>query len=236
MASWNIRGLCKTSRQKELREFIKEEEISMCRVLETHIRKDKVESIASIVFGNWEWCANAMNCDRGCRILTGWDRDVINVMIITQSDQSMLYVCETVDGKRKFYCSIAYAETKGRERRRLWDELKVHKQFANGNAWVVMGDMNVILKAKECTVGSSMMTSDMLEFEDCVNHIEVKDMCSSGMQFTWTQKMLNPSSGILKKLDRVMVNGEFLDKFRDANAIFLPYLVSDHCPAVIRYY
>lgn len=95
--------------------------------------------------------------------------------------------------------------------------------------------MNVILKTKECTMGSTLMTRDMLEFEECVNHIEVEDICSSGMQFTWTQKMLNPNSGMLKKLDRVMVNGEFLLMFNDASAMFLPYMVSDHCPTIVTF-
>lgn len=96
--------------------------------------------------------------------------------------------------------------------------------------------MNVILKAEESTMGPSMMTRDMLEFEECINHIEVEDICSSGMQFTWTQKMLKPSTCILKKLDRVMVNGEFITKFSDTNAIFMPNLVSDHCPAIVRFH
>lgn len=47
-----------------------------------------------------------------------------------------------------------------------------------------MGDVNVILKTEECTTGSSMMTRDMLEFEDCVNDIEMEGLCSTSMQFT----------------------------------------------------
>lgn len=115
-----------------------------------------------------------------------------------------------------------YAETKGKDRMKLCEDLKGHKQFVNDKAWNVMGDMNVILEAEERTVGSSMMTRDMLEFDECINGIELEDMCSAGMQFTWTQKMLNPTTGILKKLDRVMINGEFLSKYIDVHAVFMP--------------
>lgn len=75
----------------------------------------------------------------------------------------------------------------------------------------------------------------MIEFEECINAIEVDDISSSGMHFTWTQKMLNPTAGILKKLDRIMVNSKFAEVFDTANAIFLPNLVSDHCPAVLKF-
>lgn len=84
-------------------------------------------------------------------------------------------------------------------------------------------------------MGTSLMTRDMLEFEECINHFEVEDICSSGMQFTWIQKMQNPNSVMLKKLDRVMINGEFLNKFNDSSALFMPNLVSDHYPALVNF-
>lgn len=85
IAVWNVRGLCKASRQKEVRDIIKEENISMCSVLETHVMKDKVGFVVKKVFRNWEWCAYAVYCERGCRIITGWDKDVIRVMVINQT-------------------------------------------------------------------------------------------------------------------------------------------------------
>lgn len=41
-------------------------------------------------------------------------------------------------------------------------------------------------------------------------------------------------SGILKKLDRVMGNGEFIRSYVEAHAIFKPYRLSDHCPAILK--
>lgn len=75
--------------------------------------------------GSWEWCSNAKYCERGCRILTKWNKEMLTVMVVTQSDQAMLYLVETVDGQKSFFCSIVYAETKGKDRRKLWDELRV---------------------------------------------------------------------------------------------------------------
>nr|GEU28765.1 hypothetical protein [Tanacetum cinerariifolium] len=47
------------------------------------------------------------------------------------------------------------------------------------------------------------MTSDMCDFKDCVKKIEVIDINSYGLHFTWNQKPKG-SNGILKKLDRIM--------------------------------
>ncbi|GKG47980.1 hypothetical protein Tco_0509865, partial [Tanacetum coccineum] len=40
-------------------------------------------------------------------------------------------------------------------------------------------------------------------------------------------------SGNLKKLDKIMGNEDFISNFPNAHAVFLPYLISDHCPTVL---
>lgn len=73
-------------------------------------------------------------------------------MDILQTNKAMLYYIEYVDGKEKFYCCVVYAETKGKERRRLCEELVKHKRFINGNELSIMGDMNVGLKLEDSTL------------------------------------------------------------------------------------
>lgn len=40
-------------------------------------------------------------------------------------------------------------------------------------------------------------------------------------------------SGVLKKLDRVMANNDFITKYPQCHAIFHPYIISDHSPATL---
>ncbi|GKF50923.1 RNA-directed DNA polymerase, eukaryota, reverse transcriptase zinc-binding domain protein, partial [Tanacetum coccineum] len=72
----------------------------------------------------------------------------------------------------------------------------------------------------------------MREFRDCVDVMEMSDVQCTGLQFTWNQKPQG-GIGVLKKLDRIMANDDFRDQFRGAHAIFKPYRVSDHSPAVL---
>ncbi|GJY24734.1 RNA-directed DNA polymerase, eukaryota, reverse transcriptase zinc-binding domain protein [Tanacetum coccineum] len=90
-----------------------------------------------------------------------------------------------------------------------------------------MGDFNVTLKTSEHSAGGSFMSNDMLEFNKCVNSIEVEDICSSSFHFTWTKSLKNPNSSIMKKLDRMMINEEFIQQFWSAYGIFLPFVISD---------
>ncbi|GJW71489.1 hypothetical protein Tco_0128406 [Tanacetum coccineum] len=59
------------------------------------------------------------------------------------------------------------------------------------------------------------------------------DINSSGLHFTWNQKPKG-GCGLLKKLDRIMGNTEFIDAFPGAYALFQPYRISDHSPAVLN--
>ncbi|PWA70675.1 leucine--tRNA ligase, chloroplastic/mitochondrial [Artemisia annua] len=58
----------------------------------------------------------------------------------------------------------------------------------------------------EHSAGGYVVTNDMQDFIDCVNKIEVEDLCSSEVYFTWIKSPSNPQTSILKKLDRAMIN------------------------------
>ncbi|XP_071727488.1 uncharacterized protein [Rutidosis leptorrhynchoides] len=96
-----------------------------------------------------------------------------------------------------------------------------------------MEDFNVSLNLDDSTIGSSNITIAMREFRECVEHMRMTDVTHSGLHFIWNQ---HPNSlyGTLKKIDRVIANDIFINDFIDAYAIFLPYRISDHCPAVLK--
>lgn len=55
----------------------------------------------------------------------------------------------------------------------------------------------------------------------------------SDFQYTWTKSLKNPNSSILKKLERIMINEVFMHKYQKAFGVFLPFLISDHSPAIV---
>ncbi|GJR66049.1 protein LAZ1 [Tanacetum coccineum] len=94
-----------------------------------------------------------------------------------------------------------------------------------------MGDFNVALNMEDTYSSSSVMSSAMCEFKDCVSEIEVMDVTSSGVHYTWIQKPKG-GGGIHRKLDRIMSNEEFIDTFLGVYGMFQPYRNSDHSPAL----
>ncbi|PWA55632.1 RNA-directed DNA polymerase, eukaryota, Reverse transcriptase zinc-binding domain protein [Artemisia annua] len=157
-----------------------------------------------------------------------------NVNVVTDVSKPVMHVQVNVKADNKaFFVSFVYAHNYYTDRRVLWHELEVHGSLMRDKPWVLLGDFNASLFLEDKSGRGYEPTIAMNEFKDCVNNIEVSDLNSSGLHFTWNRKPKG-SNGVLKKLDRVMGNVKFSDDFPGSFAIFQPYRISDHSHCVLR--
>ncbi|GJZ96718.1 RNA-directed DNA polymerase, eukaryota, reverse transcriptase zinc-binding domain protein [Tanacetum coccineum] len=234
---WNVRGMRTSDKQKEVSKFIAEDRLQVCSTLETHLKNKKLVKACEKAFGNWDWVSNMHLSNKGCRIIVGWNMNLVTVRCINMTDQAIIYIIEDVNSHLVSFGSFIYAANRNIDRKKLWEELHRHKKITNGKPWFIRGDMNVILDTNKHSAGVSFINNDMQEFKDCVNMIEVEDLYNSGLFFTWTKNLKNVKkgldTGVRKKLDRVMANEDFVNYFDKAHVIFKPYLVSDHSQAIV---
>ncbi|GJV35267.1 putative RNA-directed DNA polymerase [Tanacetum coccineum] len=233
IASWNIRGLNRTPKQSEVRYVVYENQLSVCAILESHVDVSLLSKVCSKVFRSWDWTSNANLCNKGCRIILGWDMNVVNIMVLAQTSQAMHVKVLNRANNESIFCSFIYAGNLPSERKHLWADLEIHKNVVCGFPWILMGDFNVALNIEDYFSGPSCMNAAMNDFKTCVNKIEVMDINSTGLHYTWNQKPRS-GGGVLKKLDRIMGNLKFVDTFPGAYGIFQPYIISDHSPAVLK--
>ncbi|GKF43377.1 RNA-directed DNA polymerase, eukaryota, reverse transcriptase zinc-binding domain protein, partial [Tanacetum coccineum] len=230
---WNIRGLNTVEKHNEVINLVVSENLQFCDVLETRLKSKKLVKICDRVFRGWEWTSNMQDCSKGCRIVIGWNEDT-NIQVLHKTDQAIFCIINSAKYNVKCFYYFVYAENDGVLRRDLWRELCKEKKFVNGKPWSIVGDMNVTLHPNEHSCGSSILTADMV---DSLNEIEVDDLCSSGLHFTWIKNLhkakVGIMTGILKKLDRVMSNEEFINQYPLANAKFLHYIIYDHTPFIL---
>ncbi|PWA41530.1 RNA-directed DNA polymerase, eukaryota, Reverse transcriptase zinc-binding domain protein [Artemisia annua] len=119
-----VNGLNTLEKQKEIRNLIVSENLKVCAVLETRIRSKKLQVVCDKVYQGWEWISNMQCCNKGCRIVLGWDDQVVNVQILNRTSQSMFCVISVEHLKIKFFYTFVYAANEGVDRRELWTELK----------------------------------------------------------------------------------------------------------------
>ncbi|GKA13645.1 hypothetical protein Tco_0693291 [Tanacetum coccineum] len=85
-----IRGLNCTPKQSEVRQVVNENRLSICAILESHVDISALSKVYSKVFRSWDWTSNASLCSKGCRIILGWNLDVVNVMVVSQTSQEII--------------------------------------------------------------------------------------------------------------------------------------------------
>lgn len=233
IAAWNVKGMCNTLRQGEVKSLIKDNNISFLGIIETQLRKKFVNKVCNEVFGVWEWVSNSVDSAKGCRIAVGWDPLVISAKLLAQNDQAMHFLVSSFRDNKKIFVSVVYGEITPKARTRLWKDLIEHKMIVGSDHWVILGDFNAVLRVNENSNGFNIQGAGIKDFRDCVDKLEVEDINMTGLFYTWIQKMRNPELGVLKKLDRIMGNAHFISSYASCFATFMPYLTSDHSPAIL---
>ncbi|XP_021987007.1 uncharacterized protein LOC110883597 [Helianthus annuus] len=200
---------------------------------ESHVQVDKLNDVCSKLCKGWDWLSNGNLCHKGTRIIVGWNPRDVDVMLLSSTDQVMHLQLVFKGLKKAIFCSMVYASNDYKERRELWKSLNRHKCFVNDKPWAIMGDFNAILELGDTHLGASGISVSMLEFKKCVLNVEIFDVKSSGMHFTWNQKPKH-GIGVMRKIDRIMANCHFTDVFPNSFAVFQPHRVSDHSACVLK--
>ncbi|XP_010506876.1 PREDICTED: uncharacterized protein LOC104783414 [Camelina sativa] len=130
--------------------------------------------------------------------------------------------------------SFIYAVNCKYRRHQLWDEIEklAMDPTINGKPWVAMGDFNQTLNPSESSAGSTRINKCMVDFRQCLLNVGFSDLSYRGNDFIWwNNQEANP---LAKKLDRILINDNWLMEFPLAYAYFGDPEMSDHCPCCLR--
>ncbi|XP_074297754.1 uncharacterized protein LOC141628523 [Silene latifolia] len=127
--------------------------------------------------------------------------------------------------------TFVYGLNDPRARVGLWDELSSISATMT-QAWVVLADFNVVKRLSERVGPNPAATHDMLDFNACLDHCYLDDMHSIGSEFTWTNKQ-DADTRTWARLDRVLVNPDWLTMFPSSFVVWLSPGISDHSPLLV---
>lgn len=128
----------------------------------------------------------------------------------------------------EFKITAIYARCNAMERLELWEELEDiadHTQIP----WIIGGDCNVILTEEEKQGGSSFTNAESVEFTNCIAKCALLELKFTGSTYTWWNGRIEEEC-IFKRLDRVLVNQEFLDVLPSSIIHHLVRQGSDNAP------
>ena len=224
---WNIRGLNNPSKQKELVKFVASHHIDVLGITESKVRVPNQATIQKYFLPSWKFISNSQP-DSVDRIWVGWNPNTVILNVIICNHQLIHVSITNIDMSVQFEASFIYGFNTISERRSLWRDLRLISSSLGDIPWISLGDFNVILDSHESVGGRQCSDQGILEFAQLVNDICIQDLRYTGLYFTWS------NSTIRKKLDRAMVNPEWLVKFPSSFTQFMPQGISDHSPMVVN--
>lgn len=200
---WNVRGFNKQTKQKVVKNWVRDQSILFRGLIETRVKERKAAKIVEEVFDRWIFMSNYEHNRLG-RLWIVW-RSVVRMTPIYKSDQLITCLVKLPGNQEEFLCSFIYAQNTVEERKSLWEDLRHHSDapMFKGRKWMLIGDYNEILEGEEHSgfINLPRIPLGMRDFQDVARHCRLTDMSYQRPRFAWCNK--REEGLICKKLDSV---------------------------------
>ncbi|XP_058776246.1 uncharacterized protein LOC131650555 [Vicia villosa] len=180
-----------------------------------------------VVYGLWgskehEWSVRNSE-GRSGGILTVWRKEVIQP-VFSFSSQGFLGIKSLVRGQVLYLINI-YSPCILVDKRNLWRDILEWKQKLEKGEWVIAGDFNSV-KNKEERRGkeNSKRGTEMVEFGEFLDKLELVDVQALGNMFTW----IKPNGKAGSRLDRILLSEELIHKWGVVAQVVGNRDISDH--------
>ncbi|XP_074301215.1 uncharacterized protein LOC141632574 [Silene latifolia] len=224
---WNVRGLNNVNKQKHLKWFLLQNDVELFGLLETRVKPSSLNLIASNVCYGWNFVTN-ISQHPGGRIWILWKGNSVDVEVLEMSEQYIHTKIRLVQTENVFLATFIYAFNKIEHRVPLWNALD---RLSGNGPWIILGDFNNVLYTNE-RLGKAVRDEEMLPFQSTVARCDLHDMKTTGAFFTWNNKQPSETR-IFSRIDRVMVNSDWLALWSDWLAHYQPGGTFDHCPCIV---
>ncbi|XP_019255064.1 PREDICTED: uncharacterized protein LOC109233643 [Nicotiana attenuata] len=219
---WNVRGMNKVYKQKELKTFIRENKVVLIAVLENRVKETKAESIIKKIFNNWRWIANYSQAPRG-RIWIAWDQKKVDFEGYKMHQQYIIGEVTERQNGNKFRFGAVYGMHTIQDRKRLWEDMEKAIVGAT-DPCVLMGDYNTILTSEDRAQGTQVQEFEVKDFKVFIWRNGLTELKRVGRKYTWTNNHVH------SKIDRILVNAARIQKWPVMEGRALQPGFSDHCP------
>lgn len=229
---WNVRGLNNSTRKNEVKNFLKKNKINLLALMETKVRSINFEHINKIMGRDFKTITNACIVDGPDRIWVCWNTNLWDVTILKLHDQYIHTKAKNTGGLEIYFTAV-YGRPKPEEREILWSDLGSLKPSIKG-PWIVGGDFNEVLRVSE-RVGSQAgpRWSRMEDFWAFLNQAELMELPHINGSTSWSNKRVG-NDRVLSKIDRILINREWLMLWPQVKVCYHPCGTSDHDPMTIN--
>ncbi|KAK4384190.1 hypothetical protein Sango_3082900, partial [Sesamum angolense] len=183
------------------------------------------------VLSRWRWFVDYAG--PGNRIWIAWNDEFIDVEFLNVGSQFVHCRVLIHELDETILITVVYGANEVSARRELWQGLIELAVTVDNVPWLVGGDFNAVLDMSEVSGASGDILVAMNEFNDCILQTGLLSMPMQGERFTWHNCSLDGRS-LWKRLDRLLVNDIWMDRWPNLFYTCLTPRTSDHSPLVLK--
>jgi exonuclease III len=227
MLGLNCRGLGLDAAVGELRDLIRSHNPEVVFLCETKQKKRAMEKIQWSLGFRHGVCVEGKGKGGGLGL---WWRDGVDVTVRPWCQYYIDAQINSEAGAWRF--TGIYGEPSTELREKTWDVLRSLKA-QDDLPWICAGDFNEVLSQEEHTGQNDRNENQMASFRNCLADCRLADLGYSGYPFTWDNRREGVAN-VQARLDRAVVNGDFLGLFPLTHVQHIATEESDHMALLIK--
>ncbi|KAI5382050.1 hypothetical protein KIW84_UN0211 [Lathyrus oleraceus] len=196
---------------------------------ETRVKEDKAAGIRRHYENKWCFEDNYDKHYNG-RIWLLWNKAEVIIRMIQVHEQFLHFEVYGIDNSFRYVATMIYAFNQVEHRKTLWSKLESLGSNMD-RPWVVIGDFNNVLKEEDRIGGQPVNYAEYRDLDEMMHNVSLFENVSKGSYFTWSNKH---TQGIIhSRIDRMVSNVQWLQKYPDAVVENLAPNISDHTPVKV---
>ncbi|KAM3265795.1 hypothetical protein P3L10_002789 [Capsicum annuum] len=165
---WNVRGVNKRYKQREVKKFLSNKHIKLAGLIETRVKEHKYSSILNLIVPGWGSINNYNAAENG-RIWVVWDKNHCDVTALRKENHA-IHCKVHQDADIKCFLTVVYGFNIINQRRNLWEYQMQIALTVNG-PWMICRDFNALLDTKDRLSGNPVQFDEIKDFAECVQNL-----------------------------------------------------------------
>ncbi|XP_019241803.1 PREDICTED: uncharacterized protein LOC109221818 [Nicotiana attenuata] len=222
---WNIRGVNKRYKQKEVRKYIRSNKINLVGLVETKVKEENAQKILKYIAPGWDILTNYREAKNG-RVWLLWNSNILMVTKIRDDPQMIHSLVQSRQGDIQCYLTVVYGFNGLEQRKELWQNLQQIATIVT-DPWLVAGDFNVVLYANDRLSCNPVSFAETEDFSSCLQQTALSELPWQSEYYTWTNRQPGVDK-VSSRIDRVLGNYEWLMNWNHVETVYDLPQISNH--------
>ena len=228
LLSWNCQELGNSWTVCSLHKIVRDHVPKVCFLMETRLDRDGFDyHCRELPFQN-KFVVKKPTGGGGLALI--W-KDEVKLEVINFTEHHILARVVEEDGFA-WMLTCFYGWLEASQKHKSWDLLKHLQSFVDG-PWCCLGDFNAILNSSEKQSRFPPPFKQMDDFRSTLDDCRLADLGFVGYPFTWNNKRPGLEN-TKERLDRVVANTGWKEKFQESLVTHLFSHASNHRPVLLH--